>query len=186
MPRKRRVGKVHREPLQPSMAEFFRSGSHEAAQRARDAAEPGAGGFRGLIQLLLRGREHPALWSDHGADIVEAFWREHPGRRPWGWWRHSAPGPRLVLAAGGARIARLGEWEHVWRESFGIPRIEPADASITVESQAAYLKRLGLLTAAERRALPADAFEPEVVLPAAEDDEDKTDEEDLKNGGYGA
>lgn len=41
------------------------------------------------------------------------------------------------------------------------------------EAQAAYLARLGLLGPAERLALPAHAFEDEVILSAADDEDDR-------------
>jgi hypothetical protein len=49
--------------------------------------------------------------------------------------------------------------------------IDPEDPP-RYEAQAAYLARLGLLSPAERMALPTDALEDEVVLPATDDQVD--------------
>ena len=44
-----------------------------------------------------------------------------------------------------------------------------------LESQAAYLDRLGLLGAAERLALPDEAFRPETFSPPSDDGDDEED-----------
>jgi hypothetical protein len=77
--------------------------------------------------------------------------------------------------------APIGQ-EFAGRPFRGVP-IDPADPP-QYESQAAYLKRLGLLTAEERRALGPEAFEPEVVRPAPDEveDDDAEDEEDDDGG----
>jgi len=82
-----------------------------------------------------------------------------------------------------ARIA-LAEHGTVYLDRFNQPRtrqyteghfagraIDPEDPP-RYEVQAAYLARLGLLSPAERMALPTDALEDEVVLPATDDQVD--------------
>jgi len=73
---------------------------------------------------------------------------------------------------------RLIGQEFAGRDFRGVA-IDPADPP-RYESQAAFLDRLGLLSPAERRALPADAFEPEVVIPAAQDDDPADDGEEAR------
>jgi hypothetical protein len=51
--------------------------------------------------------------------------------------------------------------------------IDPKDPP-QYESEATYLDRYGLLSAEERAALPGDAFEPEFVMPAAQEETTET------------
>ena len=62
------------------------------------------------------------------------------------------------------------DWEFVWRQQFGVPAFQQCRPRgfvgfPTVEAQAVYLDRLGLLTDDERSALPPGAGEPEAVDP---------------------
>ena len=114
------------------------------------------------------------LWRLHG-DEVTAIWIKHkPGTRPRCWWRFSAPlktdqrgkrdrypltQPRQVIEGPGPLFERGGE--------YGVPqfrfRLERDRETVKIESQAAYLKRHGLLTPAEKRRLRPSHFEPEHI-----------------------
>jgi len=101
-------------------------------------------------------------WQEHRDVLLRAFVEQHPGRRPWGWWRYDATEPRRVLsgaaaaeengaAAGASRRgarASASRDDEFWKWHHGVPW-PLADA----ETQAHYLSRLGLLTPAEIRAL---------------------------------
>ncbi|MGE4194623.1 MAG: hypothetical protein AB7E51_14640 [Pseudodesulfovibrio sp.] len=101
-------------------------------------------------------------WRHFGSHLLAEWIREHPGTRPYGWWRFEAPEPRRRLGGEGDP-AYMGV-------TFGVPDgwcegdFDPSDPPV-YESQAAYLDRHGLLTEAERRALEkcSGAFEPEVL-----------------------
>ena len=122
------------------------------------------------------------LWADLGADITAQWAKDHPGTRPSAWWRFSAPrGPyvyqdsrrgALALEEPRRRVGGVGTpayetLAYVPRFGFGIPVDWADDRSgqdpPTFESEAAYLERHGLLTAAERRRLKAADFEPESI-----------------------
>lgn len=124
------------------------------------------------------------LWIIYGARITERFAQRTPGTRPSRWWLYTAPriqGPLLAKF----REEGFGEWVEsytLWRDRvggqgtparcpasrLGLPvawwadDFDPADPPI-FESQAAFLKRHGLLLPGERP--PRSAFTPE-ALPA--------------------
>jgi len=128
-----------------------------------------------LKKLLLTGWGSPslaALWREHGAGITADWIRGHPGTRPWCWWLHDASEPRRCLT--GAEplftLQHAGDFAWVWKRKWGAPAFvqcrPPGYVGLpTVESQAAYLARHGLLGTEERAALRPDAFEPEAVDP---------------------
>ena len=113
-------------------------------------------------------------WHQYGVEIVAEHIARHPGTRPTRWWEYDAPKlsdpgkfwdgqlPEHRRQLGGSG----GQWPscvpHSW---FGVPYladVDPNDPPI-FESEASYLDRHGLLTAAERRRLrPAD-FEPVAI-----------------------
>lgn len=70
---------------------------------------------------LLYGEPLPPPWEDVRDELLPQWIREHPGTRPFAWWRDEAPEPR--------------------REG---------------ETELGYLRRHGLLTPAENRALGAE------------------------------
>jgi len=85
-------------------------------------------------------------WQALGESITEAYVREHPGTRPWAWWRWDAPEPRQQVADGPEPIGSA-----VW---FGMPACyKGIPAEGMYESEPDYLRRLGLLIEAERAAL---------------------------------
>jgi hypothetical protein len=89
-----------------------------------------------------------AAWEDLRDELLPAFIAQHPGQRPWAWWAFEAPEPRRRIGPGPEPV---GE-EEMW---LGMPRLYrglPPSLGM-YESEADYLRRLDLLTAAEARAL---------------------------------
>jgi hypothetical protein len=97
-------------------------------------------------------------WKTARTTTVRDWIREHPGTRPRCWWAFDAPEPlRAVVAGTGAPLlfdVHYGRAEH-WHDWSG---------DLAIESQAAYLRRHGLLTAAELRRVPADGWDPERIF----------------------
>jgi hypothetical protein len=113
------------------------------------------------------------------ADILKTWCRQHPGSRPWAWWRFEAPEPRRRVGGQGEQQAGIHD-----EGAFGLPgywneETLDADDPPVFESEASYLERHGLLTTSERGRLKADAFAP---VPVRLDD-DADDEGD--SGRYG-
>lgn len=127
------------------------------------------------------------LWNQHRGVYLTEFIRTNPGKRPWAWWQWDAPRwdgwgrgtyweekfpePRRRLGGTGTPA-----WETqgvVPSFKYGLPTawaIDPNDPPI-YESQASYLERLGLLTAAELLWLAEhpEAREPETINLNQED-----------------
>jgi hypothetical protein len=119
------------------------------------------------------------LWAEYRESILAWWVKTNPGSRPRCWWRFEAPEPRKRVGGRGAL------WSERWgREpylpEFGLPSADgfvtdddraataegyeaadPANPPL-FESQAAYLKRLGLFAPGEERRVPCGAFAPEV------------------------
>ena len=179
MPIKRRPGKIHvsgeltavemaflrDEPLPPD-AGFEADSAWWQMERGDDDA-----GFR-------PGRPSVRdMWSAMGADIVAEWVQDAPGTRPSCWWR-CASEPRRRLDDGPGKPGwpdrlRYGKptgwvWPQVWPAGAtivgGPPECDPADPPV-YESQAAYLRRLGLLMDDEAERLTDADFEPEVIKP---------------------
>ena len=83
-----------------------------------------------------------------------------PGTRPSAWWIYTAPEPRQQLEGPGAPL-----WERypavMQQYAFGLPSI--AGGPATFESEASYLRRLGLFQPRERGRVPASAYTPVTV-----------------------
>jgi hypothetical protein len=102
-------------------------------------------------------------WADVEAELLPGWIREHPASRPWAWWKDAAPEPRRRVGGSGRR-GRNASLE------FGVPTdtwfkdVDPDNPPI-YESQAAYLRRLDLLTPAEKKWLAGhpEALEPEAI-----------------------
>jgi hypothetical protein len=148
------------ESLTPAWRAFFEDG-HEYGP-------PGGPGKWGVALLWFRYEE---MWRDFGEALVAEWAEEHAGRRPWAWWRYTATEPRQVVSGHELLmpVTAPGDWEHVWRSSFGIPCFVPSPAvgvvgMPRVEAEAVYLERLGLLLPNERERLTADDFLPEDVF----------------------
>ena len=108
------------------------------------------------FSMARGGARLEAAWRAHGGRVVEDWIHAHPGTRPWAWWCCAAPEPRRVLE-GDEVLPPVARSDWFWRGRYGIPPFEPR-ATVRVESQAAYLDRLGLLGAAERLELAPAAF----------------------------
>jgi hypothetical protein len=132
------------------------------------------------------GKSTEQLWADYGRDIVKWWINDQPGTRPRCWWRFSAPEPRRRLGGTGVTreevwgrpdympdfqlpasdswLTREGKrWHPFADDPLAVP-VDPKDPP-TFESQAAYLKRLGLLLPGEENRLAPDAFTPERIEP---------------------
>jgi hypothetical protein len=125
-----------------------------------------------------RYHDRQKTWETHRDTILAAWLLAHPGTRPHAWWRRDAPEPRRRLGGVGEPYSD-GLWYGVpayWTTpslaALGGIATDPDDPPV-YESEAAFLERLGLLTDEERRRLPADAFEPEVLDWIVVDDDDE-------------
>ena len=143
------------------------------------------GDLAGSVEVLLWAEDSEAVrsaWEDWRDGLLRDFTRDNPGRRPAAWWSYDAPAPRLRVGGSGDVIPAL---DHPANLRNGIPRrkddfccdrllrvVGHLDRKLVAfdendppryESQASFLRRHGLLTAAERRTLPPGSFEPEVV-----------------------
>ena len=123
-----------------------------------DLAEPGDEMDQAVIALEFF--SDPATleraWEVLGPTATAEHARHHPGCRPALWWRHTAPEPERRQLGGTGRRSAMGP-------IYGLPwllEIDPDDPP-RFESQAAYLRRLGLLLPGERP--PPAAFEPEAA-----------------------
>jgi len=115
-----------------------------------------------------------AAWMELRGALLPAWRRLFPGTRPAAWWLFESKEPRRVTAGPGLFVMRDPEalpWAK--RLSFGAPCVFSAEDETDpsdYESQATYLDRLGLLTAAERRAPLTPLSDGELVALAAEVD----------------
>jgi hypothetical protein len=122
------------------------------------------------------------VWNQVREELLSEWAAEHPGTRPRMWWALEAPRaklgtfrgcwyddhlqePRLLVGGTGRPahevLALMPSYE------FGIPTSWMnlrEDNPPVFESQAAYLKRHGLLPPAEARRLSAVDFEPEQII----------------------
>jgi hypothetical protein len=111
-------------------------------------------------------QERAAAWREHGAEILATWMVAYAGTRPWAWWVHDATEARRCVDGVELLVPPI---DRMWRQGLGIPafvQCRPRGVGLpTVEAQAAYLRRLGLLSADEGAGLAADAFTPETVDP---------------------
>jgi hypothetical protein len=156
----RRRWRMERRPqLTPDVERYFASGWDLSADMLRVLPD-----------------QHEPLWRAYAAEFLAAWIAKYPGWRPAAWWTFDAPEPRLVLE--GAEFLLPKEtpiaWQWVWRGNhcggFGVPAFRqvrpPGDVELpVVESTAAYLRRLELLTPSEHAALDLEDFEPETIDP---------------------
>ncbi|WP_095087632.1 hypothetical protein [Mesorhizobium sophorae] len=61
----------------------------------------------------------PAWWEAWREPFLAEWVQHQPGTRPWAWWRHDAPEPRLRL--GGTGTAKHDCLAHVRQFAFGLP-----------------------------------------------------------------
>lgn len=91
------------------------------------------------------------LWVTHGAEIVAEWAETAPGTRPAAWWKYDAPENRQRLGGKGTPASDVSANAPYfvlgvpadWAEDF-----DPTDPPM-FESQAAFLKRHGLMLAGE-------------------------------------
>jgi hypothetical protein len=166
MPRRRWRLRTRHEDLSESTIAFLTTHAFPLA------ADPEYDSLRFYRQLRPGSAELVTVWRDAGAEITTAWLRANPGSRPWAWWAVDAREPRWCVA--GAELlapkSAPSDFEWVWRQDWGVPAFIQARPRgyvglPAVESQAAYLDRLGLLGIEERAELVADAFESEFVNP---------------------
>jgi hypothetical protein len=118
------------------------------------------------------------LWRLHGEAVIAEHVEDHPGTRPPLWWDYEAPRQPVGAMPGWwcdgklpeprKRVGGTGTPAYECRAvmpsfSHGIPNVWvgiDSDDPPTFESQAAYLKRHGLLFAGEEK---RSDFEPETV-----------------------
>ena len=104
------------------------------------------------------------FWELHREALLAEFAEEHPGRRPGFWWRIESPEPRVRVGGTGTPAHEVWDFEPSFNR--GIPdrwaTFDAQDAPV-YESQASFLKRLGLLLPGELDRLHPGDFEPEVV-----------------------
>jgi len=115
--------------------------------------DPDYNPFDGLDWRYSR-KSDPAreLWEKEGARLLSAWIRQHPGTRPFAWWRYQAPERRRQI--GGSGMAASDKWPAVMPrfDDFGrsgwMVDVNPEDPPV-FETEKDYLDRLGLLKARE-------------------------------------
>jgi hypothetical protein len=165
MTRVRRIGKRRRDTELPDAVRVFL----ETGEVPSDG-EP--------MQTFALRRTAPTLWQEWSEEILADFVAERPGQRPWGWWKFSAPEPRRRLGGVGTPKHEVLAYSPTY--AYGIPVYWITEwefryytgRAVDVHGQpiGQEFRGHGLLAADERADLPAEAFEPELVL--AGDDED--------------
>lgn len=137
----------------------------------RTALQQAGTPYNPLLRYITGEEALQALWTAHRAWILEQWITARPGSRPFGWWKYEAPEPRRRLGGVGTLsndrhpLLELGiptHWQIARPASVDRRELDPSDPP-RYESQAAYLDRLGLLSADERRRLDATAYEDERV-----------------------
>jgi hypothetical protein len=123
-----------------------------------------------------------AFWRAHEDEVVQHHIKRHPGTRPRLWWRYSAPQPRRRVGGLGTPLHECSntvlhleygvpaDWRVRGRNDYlgeGVPL--SSEHPPLYESEARYLRRLGLLLPEERRRLRPRDFEPCVVVHRGED-----------------
>jgi hypothetical protein len=98
-----------------------------------------------------------AAWHAVRREVLPQWIAKHPGTRPLAWWRYEAPAPMRRIVQGRGRPPGGDPLICGWPENL----LERTD-HVAIESQAAYLKRHGLLSAEEESALLPEAFTPTV------------------------
>lgn len=139
----------------------------------RDHGEPLDAGFEwmalecGLAQRDPKSRAALA-WRTAQPQALREWIRHRPGTRPRCWWAFDAPEPlRAIVRGTGTPVTKVDV-------ELGRPALwSEWSRDLAIESQAAYLKRHGLLTAGESQRIPKAAFDPEwmtgddgLILPA--------------------
>lgn len=98
----------------------------------------------------------PELWAKARAAVLKRYMRMRPGYRPQRWWQTDAPEPlRRQVGGSGRMVSSFGAWHGLPASMADVREHLPP----MFESEPAFLRRHDLLSHAERRRLPSDAFE---------------------------
>lgn len=122
------------------------------------------------------------VWGMIGKNLTAHWIRHNPGTRPWAWWMFDAPEKHRRILSGAEYEILQSKPESTEEEAvkrmaidFGLCGVlsvrDMTGPRIVCESEYAYLKRLDLLTAAEKRI-------PESKFPATTEEEDSTFRDD--------
>jgi len=108
-------------------------------------------------------------WALHKDFILASWIKKTPCTRPWAWWEVDAPEQCQKISGTGTRLhERMKIYYRDMKNRYGVEVerdvFDPNDPPI-YESQAAFLERHGLLTAAERAYLKKH---PELMTPETE------------------
>lgn len=98
------------------------------------------------------------LWRDHRHVLLMAWVEEYAGTRPTLWWSLDAPEPHRAVLGGTGRVDCCSP-------ICGVPFFVDVNlaAPPVLESEAAYLRRHGLLLPGEARRLRDEDYEPEQI-----------------------
>lgn len=114
--------------------------------------EAGVGDY---FQVRFMGDGAP--WSEHRDAILEQWIAERPGTRPYGWWGDGLvprAEERRKVAGSGKKTCSI-DWDRTTTYFDCDPSDPPA-----IESEASFLKRLGLLEPGEEKRVPRSAWRP--------------------------
>lgn len=173
MPTNRR--RLPRSAAQPEVPDWHRQLLIDGNWKA--AADAG-----GLDAFLTRLEDHRRAWARIGAELVAEYRKKNSGCRPWAWWIFDAPEPRRMI--GGSGKPRVFEKDFLGAVTFGIPRCilgEKPKKPARFESQAEFLQRHGLLTAAEKRAIHGNKEKNRQKAPEAGRNRKATQKGDRRN-----
>jgi hypothetical protein len=95
-----------------------------------------------------------AAWRDLQKEIMVEWLKEQPGTRPWAWWRFDLPAGTRRQRINGLHPHDDPSYSLEKKLWYGLPQYQrPCDLQALYESEAMFLRRLSLLTAAELRVL---------------------------------
>jgi hypothetical protein len=136
----------------------------------------------GVIIDLKCNEGDKELWAASREDLVREFVKANPGRRPWASWKFDLTEPRKRLGGRGdvypgcdyppnlksgvpTRFVSEQDARIFKKVSPGRKFViyDPADPP-RYESEASYLRRLGLFAKGEEKRIPAAAWEPEKIV----------------------
>jgi Rad3-related DNA helicase len=93
-------------------------------------------------------------WKELQKEIMEQWLTEHPGTRPWAWWRFDLPAGTRRQRINGLHPHDDPSYSLEKKLWYGLPQYQrPCDLMGLYESEASFLKRLSLLTTAELKVL---------------------------------
>jgi hypothetical protein len=180
MPLKRRILKTRKQDVAPHVIAYLLCEEERVRELRKDQA---------LTQWDYYMLDFPTcspaarqIWAAAKELVIPEWIKRHPGTRPPYWWHFDAPRvpkgrwPGWFFDGTFAMRERVGgtgltKWEQqniVPHFEGGLPSywieetIDPDDPP-TFESEASYLKRHGLMSAAEMRRLKAKDFKPEAL-----------------------